>query len=254
MHLEKSVLSHADAVTAINERIKELIIEKYPFVPPQKVKVIPQGFDAEDFRKENGEISVSSKFRITYSGSFLNYYTPKHFLDALKKVFEENPGLKDKIEAMFIGTFPDEFKDYSEKLGLLNSLKFTGYVEHSKVPHYLLQSHVLWMMINRSERSDLHSTGKLYEYFGAGKPIIACVPGGVARESLKNYGAVKITEPDDVNAIADAIKYFYEYYERNSMPAPNKNIIERYDRKRLTGELAEIFDSTAIAEKEKADI
>ena len=46
------------------------------------------------------------------------------------------------------------------------------------------------MMINKSERSDLHSTGKLYEYFGAGKPILACVPDGVAKRSLAMYGAV----------------------------------------------------------------
>ena len=254
MQLERNVLKHADGIITINERIKELIIERYPFVRENIVKVIHQGFDYDDFEKFSNENPPRDKFRITYSGSFLNYYTPKHFLDALKKVFDENPQLRDKVEAMFIGTFPDEYKNYAKQIGISDSLRFTGYVEHSEVAGYLMQSHVLWMMINRTQRSDLHSTGKLYEYFGAQKPIIACVPNGVARESLKNYGAVKITEPDDVNAIAEAVKYFYNCFESNSLPVPNPEYVKKYDRRLLSGVLAEIFDKNSVNKPEKVSI
>jgi hypothetical protein len=106
-----------------------------------------------------------------------------------------------------------------------------------------MESDVLWMMINKSERSDLHSTGKLYEYFGAGKPILACVPEGVARESLKTHGAVTLTEPDDSKAISKAILEYYELYKKNALPKPNGDYAGAYDRKKLTGELASIFGS-----------
>ena len=108
---------------------------------------------------------------------------------------------------------------------------------------YLMESDVLWMMINKTGRSDLHSTGKLYEYFGAGKPILACVPEGVARESLSDHGAVIITDPDDVNAIADAILRYYELYKNGNMPKPNEEMINKYNRKTLSGKLAEEFDN-----------
>lgn len=250
MKMENDVLHHADSVVTINSRIKELIIEKYPFVRDENIKVIPQGFDSEDFRESKGT-AKPGKFRITYSGSFLNYYTPKHFLDALVKIFKNNTGLKDKIEAMFIGTFPDEYKKYAEDNGISGALNFTGYVEHSKVTEYLMDSHVLWMMINKTGRSDLHSTGKLYEYFGARKPILACVPEGVARESLRGHGAAALTAPDDVNAIADAVLKFYEQYQNDTLPVPDEKFISAYDRKTLTGILSSVFDDV-ITEKAKA--
>ncbi len=240
--LETKVLHAADKVVTINSRIKELIQYRYNFKTDGDIEIIPQGFDQEDFDKQMPNVVKPSKMRITYSGSFLNYYTPKYFLDGLAKVFSKRPELKDKIEALFMGTFPEEFKEYIEQLGITNAVNILGYVEHSLCIKYLLESDILWMMINKTERSDLHSTGKLYEYFGARKPILACVPEGVARESLKNYGAVKLTEPDDSDAIAAAIEEYYDLHEKNNLPVPNEDMILSYDRKKLAGELAAQFD------------
>ena len=240
--LETKVLKCADRIVTINSRIKELIHYRYNFVPESDIEIIPQGFDQEDFDRQKPGIQRQGKMRITYSGSFLNYYTPKYFLDGLAQVFKKRPELKDKIEALFIGTFPEEFVEYIEQLGISGSVNIAGYVEHSLCIKYLLESDILWMMINKTERSDLHSTGKLYEYFGARKPILACVPEGVARESLKDYGAVTLTGPDDSGAISKAIEEFYEQYEKNNLPVPDENMILKYDRKKLACELASQFD------------
>lgn len=238
--LEAESLACADKVITINDRIKELIHLRYPFVNDEKVSVIPQGFDPEDF---NFPVDNSkNKMRITYSGSFLNYYTPKHFLDGLKLAIEKLPELKNNIEACFIGTFPNEYKEYINQLGLNDNVNLAGYVEHSVCTKLLSQSDVLWMMINKTNRSDLHSTGKLYEYFGANKPILACVPNGVARRSLEMHGAVIITEPDDVTAIADAILKYYDHFKSGTLPKPNSQVTGMYNRKRLSGKLADEFN------------
>ncbi|HAX47637.1 MAG TPA: glycosyl transferase family 1, partial [Bacteroidetes bacterium] len=135
-----------------------------------------------------------------------------------------------------------QYKQYIEQLGLTEAVNIVGYVEHSVCTKLLAESDVLWMMINKSERSDLHSTGKLYEYFGANKPILACVPEGVARRSLDMHGAVILTEPDDAQAIADAILSYYEMFKTGSMPVPNEQVTGMYDRKRLAGKLANEFN------------
>jgi glycosyltransferase involved in cell wall biosynthesis len=249
--MEAGVLKQADKIVTINSRIKELIIERYPFVNDKDISVISQGFDPADFVKLNGSAKSTAKMKITYSGSFLNYYTPKYFLDGLALAVKKNPELKNNIEACFIGSFPQEFETYIKKLGLEGSTKVMGYVEHFHCIQILMESDVLWMMINRSERSDLHSTGKLYEYFGAGKPILACVPEGVARESLKTHGAVTLTEPDDSKAISKAILEYYELYKKNALPKPNDDYAGAYDRKKLTGELASIFGSLLGADEVK---
>jgi glycosyltransferase involved in cell wall biosynthesis len=240
--MESGVLHAADKIVTINTRIKELIIEKYPFITESDVMVIPQGYDKEDFKMKYGKIPEKNKMRFTYTGSFLNYYTPKYFLEGLSILFKSRPELKNKIEACFIGSYPNEYKKYIEEYDLKNVVNLTGYVDHSECIKYELNSDVLWMMINKTSRSDLHSTGKLYEYFGAKKPILACVPDGVAKKSLENYNAAKICPPDDSNAIAKAIEEFYELYSAGKMPVPNKEIVDKYDRKILTGELTKVFD------------
>jgi glycosyltransferase involved in cell wall biosynthesis len=239
--METKALEDADKIVTINQRIKELIMMRYPFMKDEDITVIPQGFDPEDFEKHIPQ--KNDKFRITYSGSFLNYYTPKYFLDGLKSAIDKNPELKQNTEACFIGTFPNEYESYINEIGLKDNVNIAGYIEHSSCIKYLMESDVLWMMINKSERSDLHSTGKLYEYFGAGKPILACIPEGVARKSLENHNAVIITEPDDVNAISDAILKYYQMYKAGKLPLPNEQVINTYNRKKLTGSLAEQFDS-----------
>ncbi len=242
MKMETSVLECADKIVTINSRIKELIIQRYPFVKDENIKVISHGFDPEDFEKHQGTAEKKNKMRITYSGSFLNYYTPKYFLNGLKNAFERRPELKDKIEACFIGVFPEEYKDYIKEINLESAVNIIGYVEHSACVQYLMDSDILWMMINKTNRSDLHSTGKLYEYFGTRKPILACVPQGVARESLKDYGSVKITNPDDSMEIADAIIEYYNLYEKNALPIANEEMVSQYDRKKLSGLLTHEFD------------
>jgi glycosyltransferase involved in cell wall biosynthesis len=252
--LERKVLESADKIITINRRIKELIIEKYPFVEDADVVVIPQGFDPDDFNREFRTSEPKQKMRFTYAGSFLNYYTPEYFLKALSSVFESRPELKNKIEVCFIGSFPEEYKGFIEQYGVSNAVNLLGYLEHSECIDYEMNSDVLWMMIRKTNRSDLHSTGKLYEYFGARKPILACVPDGVARESLKEHGAVKMCQPDDVRAIAGAIIEFYELYRNKALPKPDNKLISAYDRRKLTGELAARFkDLVSDSESAKSN-
>lgn len=253
-NLEKKVLDSANKVVTINRRIKELIIEKYHLIKDADIVEIPQGFDPVDFKGMVHSAEKRQKMRITYAGSFLNYYTPEYFLKALSVVFNSKPELKEKIEACFIGSFPGEFKSFINSYGVSHAVKLLGYLEHSACIDFEMNSDVLWMMIKKTNKSDLHSTGKLYEYFGARKPILACVPHGVARESLKEHGAVKVCEPDDVRAIADFIIEFYSMFENNTLPKPDENLINRYDRRKLTGELALCFDEfVSDSESEKSN-
>ncbi len=249
--METEVLKNADKVVTINGRIKELIIERYPFKKDRDIFVIPQGFDSEDFESRNnsGSLFTTDKFRITYSGSFLNYYTPEYFLKALKLFIDENPDAKKNVEAVFIGYFPNEYKRLIDELQLHANVNLSGYLEHKSCINHLIESDVLWMMINETKRSDLHSTGKLYEYFGTRKPIIACVPEGAARQSLCGHGAAELTKPDDVPGIKTAIQKYYSLYLQNKLPVANESFIKNYDRKYLTESLANILNSISMNEK-----
>src|SRR5947209_19682133 len=113
----------------------------------------------------------------------------------------------------------------------------TGYIDHSNCVRYLQSSDVLWLMLN----NDRQSPGKLYEYLGARKPILACVPDGFIRQTIAEARAGVAVDPDDVDGIAKAIVQFYEQYEQERLPKPKEDVVSKYNRVDLTKELSVIF-------------
>lgn len=71
----------------------------------------------------------------------------------------------------------------------------------------------------------------------AAENIIACIPEGVTKKMLEKYNAVRFVDenPDELR------NTFYEYYQmfkNKTLPAANNDVVEQFDRKSLTYELA----------------
>ncbi|MEP7146466.1 MAG: glycosyltransferase [bacterium] len=241
MRLEKSVLKDANKIITTNRRVKELIISRYGNIDYNEVKIIPHGYDAEDFEKvKASELPETNKMRITYSGSF---YTrnPKFYLEAIHKFFIKYPELKNEVEFCFIGIISKDNQALIKNYELENSIKILGYINHLECLKYLMASEVLFLMISRGDNDDAAMPGKVGEYIGSRKNIIACIPEGVTKKMLEKYNAVKFVDEDP----DELMKAFYEYYnlyKNNALPVANEEVVEQYDRKSQTYELAKEFN------------
>jgi glycosyltransferase involved in cell wall biosynthesis len=220
-----------------NRRVKELILNRYKFLRYEDITILPQGYDPEDFTKVAAPPRKPGTMRITHAGVFYGDRTPRYFLEALKKVLNNGSAKKPSIEACFVGNFHDEHAEIVKELKLEEHVVTTGYLDHSHCIEYLLASDVLWFML----RNDRQSPGKLYEYFGARKPILACVGDGFIRQTLEEGRACIITPPEDVDAIAGAISKWYGMFTEGGLPRPQEDVVTKYDRVELTDELSKIF-------------
>jgi glycosyltransferase involved in cell wall biosynthesis len=237
--LEKKVLRTSNRIITINRRIKELMLRRYRFLSYDDIAIIPQGYDPEDFYVENTlKLPFSDKMRFTYAGTFYRNRTPKYFLRALSEVMREYPNLKNKVEAVFTGTFRKENFPMIDALGLADVVKVFGYLDHKSTVRYLMTSDILWMTIGNGKGEDMISTGKLYEYIGSRKPILGLVPDGIAKATILESGAGKVLNPDDVAGMKKAIIEYYELWEKNQLPEIPIEFAQNYDRVKLTGELA----------------
>ncbi|MBX7046360.1 MAG: glycosyltransferase [Ignavibacteria bacterium] len=242
MRLEKGVLKIANKVITTNRRVKEYIISRYGNIEYNDVKIISHGFDSEDFEKAaHSELPSTSKFRVSYSGSF---YTrnPKFYFEAIKAFVDKYPELKNDIEFCFIGTFSKENLQIAKNLGIEQYLNITGYLEHINCVKYVMASDVLFLMISRGENEDAAMPGKVGEYIGSRKNIIACIPEGVTKKMLEKYNAIKFIDDESPEQIARAIKEYYDEKKNGTMPMANEEMLEEYDRKNLTYELAKEFN------------
>ncbi len=242
--MEKRVLRASGRVITINRRIKELMIRRYRFLGYNDIAIIPQGFDPEDFRVEDSlKLPYSDKMRLTYAGTFYRNITPKYFLRALSEFLKEQPKYRSKVEAVFIGVVRKETLTMIESLGLQDVVKVFGYLDHKSTVRYLIASDVLWLTVGNGKGEDMISTGKLYEYIGAMKPILGLVPDGVAKSAVLETGAGKVVAPDDVHGIKRAIAEYFRLWESDQLPEIDPEYAGNFDRAKLAGDMARELSS-----------
>lgn len=239
--LEAQALRASSHVVATSRRVKELLIKRYRFLSFHDVDIIPQGFDPADFPAVPAQPRAprpGGKMRITYAGIFWEDRIPDHFLQALHDLFQERPKLRGRIEATFVGTFREENHRLVSRLGLQDAVVVKEYLPHRECVDILRSSDVLWAVAG----DDLGTPGKLYEYIGARKPILALLPEGFLRQAIQEAGGT-VVFPTDVPAIKAALVDFFERFEKHSLPVPDEEVVCKYDRKALTGALVKLFES-----------
>ncbi|MEN8194121.1 MAG: glycosyltransferase [Bacteroidota bacterium] len=239
--MEYSALRYADKIIAVNRKIKEKLLKSYEFLSFKDIEIIPHGYDPEDFENIQPKDFKERKLKILYSGIFYESVTPKYFLKAYKQLSEERPDISENIELHFIGHLRTENKKLVKRLNLSESVIDHGYLDHKDAIKYLISMDVLWLMLGNSKNMEMVSAGKLFEYFGTRKPIIACLPEGASKTAAENYGASFITKPNDIKAITETLIDVYNKFKNKSLPIPNEQFILDHDRKQLTYKLIKNF-------------
>ena len=239
--MEYKALKTADKIITINRKIKEQIINSFKFLSFEDVIILPQGYDVEDFENLNQEPKLNNKLRLTYSGIFYEFITPKYFLRAFKELAVERPDVAENIELHFVGHLGKENHKLIKQLGLIPYVKDHGFLDHKLCLIKLLSSDVLWMTVGKSKNTDSISTGKLFEYFGTRKPVLACVPEGAAKFAAQEYGASFITAPDNIGQIKETFIHIHKLYKEGNLPKPKEEFIEKHRRDYLTEQLIKQF-------------
>ncbi len=242
LRLERDVLQYASAVTTINEPIRDGLLERHPAFSAANAHVVTHGFDPADFAQAPIDRD-RTKMRLVYSGVFYDAQRPDEFLEAMARWFERRPEARRKVEAVFVGMVPDYAKTMVKELKIEEEIRFAGYLPHDAAVRHLMAADVLWMTVGRREGSEGISTSKLFEYFGSGKPILGLVPPGAARDALLQYGAARVTDPDDIPEIVRSLDGMFEQWRGGTFPKPDPGVVRRFDRKRLAGDLAGILES-----------
>jgi glycosyltransferase involved in cell wall biosynthesis len=236
--LEQRVLRRSRYVVTINEPIRSALRQRNPCLDGSSpIAILPQGYDPDDFAVEPVAREPETMW-LLYSGIFYDAQTPDFFLRALAQGVEKLPEMRRHVEAVFVGLLPRASLQLIDRLGIGDLVRYEGYVAHDEAVAFQRAADVLWMTIGKRPGAEGISTGKLFEYIGTRKPILALVPPGAAREALGPYGAACVVEPDDVAAIEQAILGFYDRWRAGSLPEPEEAYVRQFDRRRLAGLLA----------------
>lgn len=240
LSLEHKVLKHADRIIAINQEILDSFITTHPDIGLDKFSILPQGFDPADF--EGVEPEKFPKFAIVYTGTFVGKRTPEPLLKALALIRDTQPDIFSDIQVIFAGAYRQQDKDMIRSAGMDKMVEFKGYVPHKESIALLKSADLLWLVIHPSEGNTV-ATGKLYEYLGAQKPILASVPKGAARDIIIEAGAGQcFYQVEHTPAAAFLASQIMVWQQSKPIDTISPEQMKRYDRRLITQDFSRLLN------------
>jgi glycosyltransferase involved in cell wall biosynthesis len=237
--LEKSVLRNADAVVTVSDFISRIFSEKPGADCKDKVHVITNGYDPEDFLKPSVKPDPAY-FTIAYVGTISDEYFLSGFINAFEKVVDK-PGSKARI--MFTGNISNRWKEPLEnKFG--NSVYFSGHVDHHEAVKRMQMADMLLLVIPDIAQNEGIITGKLFEYLAASRPILGIGPlTGDAAMVLEKTATGKMFSYNDHENIS---AFILQYALKEKEWLPDQDQINNFSRKVQTEKLVQVMESNRI--------
>jgi glycosyltransferase involved in cell wall biosynthesis len=189
---------------------------------------------------------MSDWFRFSSDTPDLLCRSPYYLFAALRQLLDTNTIAPGDVRCIFIGAQSTADTCLVDRFSLEGMVEFTGYLDHTSCLKKMEQADVLMLPLHKpaSGSDPLIVPGKAYEYMASGKPIWGLVPQGDCRNLLLRAGVGVVSEPDDVEGIAQRIAGFIKEKRdgRALQMQPNREYIDSFERSVLTARLAEVLD------------
>jgi glycosyltransferase involved in cell wall biosynthesis len=240
-YCERKILEGADRVICITESARHSYIADFG-IDPKRLVTIYNGFDASDFSIDhNRHDASSSRIVITHSGSFYGTYFPDTFIRALAEVLSNNADLRKRVTVRFVGVMEKGMEERIRRV-LPDHSMFSGYVSHSEAVKAVMESDINLLALPVEEKVSYAVSGKLFEYLAAGRPILAIVPRGEAARIIESAQAGMVLSHSGVHELSDALSRAIPMLAGEKGGLPDRGTVDRFERRRLTGQLARVFN------------
>jgi glycosyltransferase involved in cell wall biosynthesis len=197
---EPQTLRAATYVTHSSPQALEQVLEAYPFLSPERTRLVPHVFDPGLYpprpKRRNDRVTIR------FLGTLFDRRTPQPVFLALGQLLKRRPELRDRMCLELIG----KVEPASLLEGRAAAALPTGMVRHRPPLSYvesleLMYDADLLLVIEADIAATPFVPSKVTDYMGANTPIVGIVPAGGCREILDRLGCPTVG-PDDPAGIA----------------------------------------------------
>jgi glycosyltransferase involved in cell wall biosynthesis len=201
--LERRVLGRADALVAATEPIAADLRER---IPGAHVVHLENVFDPATPAEEPPLKLDPSRFSLVYTGTgAADGKDPRPFLDALARLLARRPELADRIEVVFAGSFQPEELAAIAATQLRGTARFAGRLPY---PQALgLQRAADGLLLVLPPGTIGVTTGKVFEYLAARKPILT-VGSGAGADLVSSAGPHSVASAPE--RLADDVEAYFD--------------------------------------------
>jgi len=240
---ETYIMSHSDRIIIIADKMKDLIMKKYPASWQKKVRVIPHCYDPQDYPEVKKEIG--EKFILSHLGIFRKQRNPKMFFQAIRNVLTKRPYLYKTMAIKLVGS-ANAYTDYREKdlaeeivrFGLEEIVEIVPTVSYKESLRIMRSSDCL-VAIDANFNDSPFIVSKVIDYAASGTPIIGIAPeGNPTAEFLSNAG-YRCFNYSQADELAD---YIEKLLDGKIKPQLNRAFFEQFHVSNTTIQLFDQFE------------
>lgn len=264
----RSLLGTASAIVMSTAEAASRLVAAFPELERVPVVVIPNGYDRADFADPIPP-RRDGKFRIVHTGALhtalgeqhrrrralrgllgggvrgLDILTRSHvhLVDALNQLVATDPALEHVLELHLVGVLTD-----ADRAVVTTQCRatFHGFMAHADSLELMRSADLLFLPMQNLPPG-VRATivpGKTYEYLASGRPILAAVPDGDARDILTAAGNAILVRPDDVDGMSAGIRGGLDRFLAGApSPPPNPDVVGRFEYRKLARDLAGVFEA-----------
>ncbi|NGQ94434.1 glycosyltransferase family 4 protein [Brevibacillus sp. SYP-B805] len=259
--LEERVMTEADAITTVTATFAANFKRKYG-ERIRRLELIYNGFDRADFADLEPAYAEEGKFHAVYAGILYQKRNPRLLLRAIRELIDEGMVERDDLLLSFAGVF--DYPGYSEntdcvrELGLSDIVRIVGNLPHKEALRLMKSADVQLLIGDVSPDAGAYIPGKLYEYMGIGKPILALNMAGEATEIIQRFRLGQVADPTDKDAIKGAFLRLYREWKAGreegqaddaSRDADFFERVKPYERREQARQLASLLDELTAQPK-----
>lgn len=264
----RRMLRAADGVVANTPECRQLFLQAEPALDPARVTVVTNGWDRDDFPAPLPRVEPGPELRLLHGGSFLcsDLYvnerplrrllgwlrhapeplwrsgrTPLHLLRAMRLLRDRGSPTGAALRFCAMGQADEPLQRCVRESGVADAVELTGYRPHAQVVDALRHADALFLTLHGlppGHRSRI-VPGKTYEYLAAGRPILAALPEGDARDFVAASPRTFVVDPCDDAAIAERLVELHVRSQAGEFREPGfASTVATFERRALAGALA----------------
>jgi glycosyltransferase involved in cell wall biosynthesis len=239
---ERMVYAQAARIVVVTEPMAEMLRSEYP-QHASKLAVIHNGYDPEDMElgvpptdvpDSDRDVLKLGYFGMIYQGR--DRYLREYLVGA-RQWLNGSDGAAMRFFAR--GASSDLITQLANETGMAAELDNGGLVGHREALGLMAAMDVLLMIGSDQHRHAL--PGKLFEYIGARKPILAVTPPGVLADFINRHDVGVAVDPASGGSVRDALRLLTARYEH--FQSRLNEVAPRYTRRVMTGELVHLLES-----------
>jgi glycosyltransferase involved in cell wall biosynthesis len=217
-------LRRVDGVIVLGDCLKGMFL---PFVPRERIHVVPNGEDFPEFDGLPRDYRARGSFHVVYLGNLMPVKGAGDLLQAIPSVLARHPGTRFTLAGEWCDAgFRDWATGFVRDHGLHGRVRFPGLVDRERKAETLKGADLFVFPSTREGHPWV-----IVEALAAGLPIVSC-DAGCIRESVLDGRNGRIVPMRDPDALARAINDLLADPERlRSMAAESRrHYLSRFTR------------------------